>query len=73
MSTRALIPLAAAVVPLLLATTGAEGQPMSSRSLPTRTAFKCVVAGKVTYSDAPCEGAQRVDLQPTRMRPVNPS
>ena len=32
---------------------------------PTRTVFKCEVAGKVTYSDALCRGAQRVDVQPT--------
>jgi len=33
---------------------------------PTRTVFKCEEAGKVTYSDAPCLGAQKVDVQPTR-------
>jgi len=33
---------------------------------PSRTAFKCTVAGKVTYSDEPCVGAERVDLQPSR-------
>jgi len=33
---------------------------------PTRTVFKCEEAGKVTYSDAPCLGAQKVDVEPTR-------
>ena len=38
----------------------------STLARPSRTAFKCIVAGKVTYSDEPCVGAERVDLQPTR-------
>lgn len=33
---------------------------------PSRTAFKCEVNGKVTYSDAPCLGAKKVELEPTR-------
>ena len=33
---------------------------------PSRTVFKCQVAGKVVYSDDPCLGAQRIDVQPTR-------
>ncbi|MBC7501609.1 MAG: hypothetical protein H7315_14095 [Herminiimonas sp.] len=33
---------------------------------PTRTVFKCVVDGKATYSDAPCLGAQRIEITPTR-------
>lgn len=32
---------------------------------PTRTVFKCEVAGNVTYSDALCRGAPKVDVQPT--------
>jgi hypothetical protein len=39
----------------------AEGLPP-----PTRTAYKCVIAGKVSYSDEPCVDAKRVDLEPTR-------
>jgi hypothetical protein len=31
-----------------------------------RTVFKCTVEGKVTYSDEPCPGAQRIDVEPTR-------
>jgi hypothetical protein len=33
---------------------------------PSRTVYKCEVAGKVVYSDSPCLGAQRVDIEPTR-------
>lgn len=33
---------------------------------PTRTAYKCELAGKVTYSDAPCLNAKKVELEPTR-------
>lgn len=32
----------------------------------TRTVFKCEVAEKVTYSDAPCLGATKIDVEPTR-------
>jgi len=39
----------------------AEGLPP-----PSRTAYKCVNAGKVSYSDEPCVDAKRVDLEPTR-------
>lgn len=33
---------------------------------PSRTVFKCEVAGKVVYSDGPCLGAKRIDVDPTR-------
>lgn len=33
---------------------------------PSRTVFKCEVAGKVSYSDSPCLGAQKIDVEPTR-------
>ena len=32
----------------------------------SRTVYKCQDANKTYYSDSPCLGAQRVDLQPTR-------
>jgi hypothetical protein len=41
----------------------AISQPLPS---PSRTAFKCEVDGKVSYADAPCLGAKKVDLEPTR-------
>lgn len=39
-----------------------------AQSLPpsSRTVFKCEVAGKVVYSDTPCLGASKVDVEPTR-------
>jgi hypothetical protein len=39
-----------------------------SQKLPptSRSVFKCEVAGKVVYSDAPCLGAQKIDVEPTR-------
>lgn len=33
---------------------------------PSRTVYKCEEAGKVVYSDSPCLGAKRVDVEPTR-------
>lgn len=32
----------------------------------SRTVFKCQEAGKTVYSDAPCLGAQVIDVEPTR-------
>lgn len=33
---------------------------------PSRTVYKCEVNGKVVYSDDPCVGAQKLDVEPTR-------
>jgi hypothetical protein len=33
---------------------------------PSREVFKCEEGGKVVYSDAPCLGAKRVGVEPTR-------
>lgn len=38
----------------------------SSLPQPTRTVFKCQTAGKIIYSDEPCLGAERLDIEPTR-------
>jgi len=32
----------------------------------SRTVYKCTVKDKVIYSDEPCIGAQRIDVEPTR-------
>lgn len=45
----------------VLSSTSAQSLPS-----PSRTVFKCDVGGKVTYSDSPCLGAQKIDLEPTR-------
>ena len=39
-----------------------------SQKLPpvSRTVFKCQVAGKSVYSDAPCLGAKQINIEPTR-------
>ncbi len=45
----------------------ASTQAYSQKLAPTsRSVFKCEVAGKVVYSDAPCLGAQKIDVEPTR-------
>ena len=33
---------------------------------PSRTVYKCESNGKTVYSDSPCLGATRVDVEPTR-------
>lgn len=33
---------------------------------PWRTVYKCSINGKVVYTDDPCLGAQKVDVEPTR-------
>lgn len=33
---------------------------------PSRTVYRCEEAGKVRYSDTPCLGARRIDVEPTR-------
>lgn len=48
-------------------TAGAAAQPQpGSLRQPSRTVYKCEAAGKVTYSDEPCAGAVRVEVEPTR-------
>lgn len=45
----------------------ASTQAYSQKLPPTsRSVFKCEGAGKVVYSDAPCLGAQKIDVEPTR-------
>ena len=33
---------------------------------PSRTVYKCNVAGKIVYSDSPCLGAEKIEIEPTR-------
>ena len=33
---------------------------------PSRTVYRCEEAGKIRYSDSPCIGARRIDVEPTR-------
>lgn len=41
---------------------------LSAQSLhaPSRTLFKCQDQGKITYSDSPCLGAEKLEVEPTR-------
>jgi hypothetical protein len=32
----------------------------------SRTVYKCDSAGKISYSDEPCQGAKKLDVQPSR-------
>ena len=43
-------------------------QVVHAQALPSssRTVYKCNQDGKVVYSDSPCPGAERIDVQPTR-------
>jgi hypothetical protein len=52
-----------ATASLAFASTQAYSQQLPPTS---RSVFKCEVAGKVVYSDAPCLGAQKIDVEPTR-------
>ena len=54
---------AAALVAAWAATSLAQSTTLPA---PSRTVFKCTVGGKVAYSDEPCVGAQRVNVEPTR-------
>ena len=42
--------------------------PLLGQSLPqpSRSMYKCTVGKKVTYTDEPCLGAERIDVEPTR-------
>jgi hypothetical protein len=54
----------ASVCGLLIFATGvALAQPLP---VPSRTVFKCIENGKTVYSDSPCLGAQKIDVEPTR-------
>jgi hypothetical protein len=50
----------------LLACTASVPAQRTTLANPSRTAFKCVIGKTTVYSDAPCLGAERVDLQPSR-------
>src|SRR6476661_7015531 len=37
-----------------------------SLPLPSRTVYKCILEGKASYSDSPCPGASKLEIEPTR-------
>lgn len=49
-------------VPFLLSANSARAQ----LPAPTQTVYKCTIKGKISYSDEPCLGAERIDVTPTR-------
>lgn len=55
------------LTPLLLAPLFVVGL-ASAQSLPSpsRTVFKCDEGGRIVYSDVPCMGAKKLDVEPTR-------
>ena len=55
------------ITPALICTAMAAMQGYAQTLPPaSRTVFKCQVAGKTVYSDAPCLGAKLIDVEPTR-------
>jgi hypothetical protein len=50
-----------ALIPFAVCAATAQGLPP-----PSRTVYKCEEAGKVYYSDSPCLGAKKIEVQPTR-------
>lgn len=53
----------AALTALILVSIHANAQSLSP---PAKTVFRCEEGGKVVYSDAPCLGARKIDVEPTR-------
>tara|TARA_R110001583_G_scaffold185046_1_gene344794 strand:- start:19259 stop:19732 length:474 start_codon:yes stop_codon:yes gene_type:complete len=33
---------------------------------PAKTVFKCEVGGRIIYTDSPCPGAEKIEVEPTR-------
>ena len=55
-----------AVALTLLGCVGSVAAQQTSAPNPSRTAYKCVVGKSTVYSEAPCPGAERLELQPGR-------
>lgn len=62
MSFKALLPFPQLLMCLLLCNL-AQAQPLPP---PSRTVFKCDEGGQVVYSDRPCLGAKKIEVEPTR-------
>lgn len=52
-------------IPLGLGSQSTWAQPQTLPGV-SRTVYKCNANGKVVYTDEPCLGAQRIDVEPTR-------
>jgi hypothetical protein len=60
---RRAIPAALTATTLALVAIDAPAQKLPP---PSRTVYKCEVKGKVVYSDDPCLGAKKMEIEPTR-------
>jgi hypothetical protein len=58
------LPRASFLTILLIA--GCQAAQAQSLPAPSRTVYKCDANGKTHYSDAPCLGATRIEVEPTR-------
>jgi hypothetical protein len=61
MMTKTAIVTALAIATLVPALAAAQQLPP-----PSRTVYKCNMAGKIVYSDDPCKGAEKLEIEPTR-------
>lgn len=61
-------PLPVLVLSLIYASGLVSAPDLKAQNLPppSRTMYKCKVNGTTTYSDVPCLGATRIDVEPTR-------
>lgn len=57
---------ALAILPVALADISFGQTPVGKLPLSSRTVYKCEVSGKISYSDEPCLGAKKMDIEPTR-------
>ena len=55
--------LIATCILFTVATTGSSAQTLLA---PSRSVYKCSANGVTSYSDAPCLGAERLEIEPTR-------
>ena len=57
-----------AAISLVCAGTFGATPNLSAQTLhaPSRTLFKCKDQGKIVYSDSPCVGAEKLEVEPTR-------
>lgn len=56
------------IAAIIYSTALAGMSPLSAQSLPapSRTMYKCKVGGTTSYSDTPCLGATKLEVEPTR-------
>jgi hypothetical protein len=55
-----------ATILILASLHAASASIAQSLPAPSRTVYKCNVNGKMLYSDSPCLGAERLEIEPSR-------